>query len=234
MDHCCNRLYQDTFDDARAKKEMRDYRSTGVKKSSRPLVSILHQFPLEGKTQLDIGAGIGALIFEAFDRGLTKATYIDIAAGFRKEFLQEAGNRKLTERVDARLGDFMDLHQEVGPADLVTLDKVICCYEDYEDLVRQSVRKARRWYIYSVPRDVWWVRLVHGLGLLINKIRKDKIRSFIHPTETIEALIEEAGFQAVAVQRQREWEVKAFERTSSLPSGQVVEEGGLGRVKDRA
>ncbi|PHN05960.1 methyltransferase domain-containing protein [Flavilitoribacter nigricans] len=216
MDSCCNQAYQQTFDDASAAKEMKDYLAGGVKKSSRPFLAVLQQLPLRGRTQLDIGAGIGAMILESFNRGLATATYVDIAAGYRQTFLQEATNRELTGQIDAKLGDFTELHATVDPADLVTLDKVICCYEDYEGLVRHSLSKARRWYVYSIPREVWWVRLVHVVVEKIRKIRGGQFRSFIHPAGKIEAMVEAAGFKMIAMQRRREWEVKAFERVSEV------------------
>lgn len=215
MDSCCNQAYQQLFDDASAEKEMKEYLSKGIKKSSRPFLATLKQLPLNGKTQVDIGGGIGALILESFDRGLAKATYVDIAAGYREKFLEEVSKRNLTGQIEAKLGDFLELHTTVETADLVTLDKVICCYENYEGLVRHSVSKARRWYVYSIPREVWWVRLVHGVGLWIRKIKRDKFRSYIHPSKEIEALVKAAGFREVASKRQREWEVKAFEKQSS-------------------
>ena len=116
MDSCCKEKYQNVFDAAGAKKEMADYLAKGVKKSSRPLAETLKSLPLKDCTLLDIGAGIGALIFESFEKGLRKATYVDIAEAYRQIFLQEVEKRALEAKVSSQSGDFVELHQHDAKA----------------------------------------------------------------------------------------------------------------------
>ena len=60
------------------------------------------------------------------------------------------GPKRHGSRIEFRLGDFLTLAPELAAADLVTLDRVVCCYTDFEPLLRVSASKARRWYALSV------------------------------------------------------------------------------------
>lgn len=43
---------------------------------------------------------------------------------------EEAKRKGLDDRIRFYHGDFVDLASEIPPADIVTLDRVICCYPD--------------------------------------------------------------------------------------------------------
>src|SRR6478752_4840168 len=63
------------------------------------------------------------------------------------------------ERVRYLDGDFVALADRVEPADLVALDRVICCYPDMTALVGRSAALARRRYGVVYPRDTWLGRV---------------------------------------------------------------------------
>jgi hypothetical protein len=86
-------------------------------------------------------------------------------------------------------GDFVDLAPEVAPADVVTLDRVICCYHDVEALVGRSAERAQRLYGVVYPRRTWWTRTSFTFINLINRLRRTPFRAFLHPPATVDALI---------------------------------------------
>ena len=209
--HCCQQLYDTTFDRKRAESELQRYQRKGIPKTTRPLVEAVRDLPLQDMTLLDIGGGMGSVVFELLDRGMAEATHVELSSAYRRVFLSEVERRELSERVTSWQGDFLDLYDRTEPADLVTLDKVICCYENYEELVGRSVAKTRRWYAYSIPRDVWWVRIGHWLGEQIKRLRKNSFETFLHPPDEIEHLLEQAGFRKIEQRHQREWLIAVFE-----------------------
>ena len=213
MECCCNPSYQDMFDDKSAKKELKSYKSKGVKKSTRPLISILQDLPIKGSTLLDIGGGVGIISFELFKRGLAKSTSVDISVAYTQTFQQEAEIAKLSDKIDTYTGDFLSIEKNLPPADLVTLDKVICCYKNYQGLVGTSVAKAQKWYVYTLPRDVWWVRWVQNIGQRIMKLSGSKFESFVHPTAEIEDVVVSHGFRKINTKYHLQWMTVAYEKT---------------------
>ena len=59
--NCCQQLYDSTFDRKRAESELINYRRKGPRKDTRALLEALSGLPLNGKSLLDIGGGIGAI-----------------------------------------------------------------------------------------------------------------------------------------------------------------------------
>lgn len=212
MSCCQNKLYNNTFDRKRAKEELENYRTTGPKKNSLPLINFLKQLELKDASILDIGSGVGAVILELFEQGIKHASYNDFSTAYLEAFQEEAEKRSILSQVDFYIGDFLESHRKVENADLVTLDKVICCYENYEELVTFSIQKAKRWYAYSVPRDVWWVKVVHYFEQKIKWIKGNPFRTFVHPTHKIEEIISKNGFKKIHNHFKGEWQTVVFEK----------------------
>ena len=81
---------------------------------------------------------------------MQRAVSVEAAAAYVEAARAEALRRGHGSRIEFRLGDFLTLAPELAAADLVTLDRVVCCYTDFEPLLRVSASKARRWYALSV------------------------------------------------------------------------------------
>jgi 2-polyprenyl-3-methyl-5-hydroxy-6-metoxy-1,4-benzoquinol methylase len=201
------------FDAAKASQDLDDYLRTGYKKSSRPLFRLLDKLAVGGLNLLDIGGGIGAIPFELFNRGLARATHYDISPAYVQTFLAEASRRGLVDKVTSVEGDFTTLHENVPDADIVTLDKVICCYPDFESLVRHSSEKAGHWYVISLPREHWLVRIGMLIDYWLQKWRTGKaFRTYFHPVSKIIDQLERTGFRRREQVFQREWTALLFER----------------------
>ena len=212
MSSCCSAVYQNKFDAQRAQKELIEYHEMGPKKTSQPLVAAVQQLPLDNCSVLDIGGGIGVQSFAALERGAAFSTHIDISQAYCQTFLNEAERQGLQDKVSSQQGDFLEVAPQLDPADLVVLDKVICCYKDYEMLVKQSVAKAGKWYAFTLPRDVWWVRWVHGTEQFFKRRKPNYFPSFVHPTTDVEQMVREAGFVKKSETTQREWQTFVFEK----------------------
>jgi len=60
-------------------------------------------------------------------------------------------------------GDVVALTEQLTPADVVTLDTVICCYPFLPPLLDAATRPGPRLVGLTYPRDVWWMRIVMNL-----------------------------------------------------------------------
>jgi hypothetical protein len=112
---------------------------------------------------LDIGGGVGVIQYELLAAGLDHDTYVEASTAYFNAARTEAQQRGYSEQVSYHRGSFVELAQEIAPADIVTLDRVICCYPDMQKLVGLSAVLARKWYGLVYPRDTWWTRI----GLMV-------------------------------------------------------------------
>lgn len=91
-------------------------------------------------------------------------------------------------------GDFLDVSGQLSSADIVTLDRVVCCYPEYERFLEASLRHAGRIFALSYPLDLWYVRMWVSLQNVARAIIRNAFRSFIHPVSAMENVIRREGF----------------------------------------
>jgi magnesium-protoporphyrin O-methyltransferase len=126
----------------------------------------------------------------------------------------EAERQGHADRVRHLQGNFVDLAAEIPPADIVTLDRVICCYHDMEQMVNLSAQKARRLYGLVYPRDKWWVKIVVLIYYNVRHwIQRNPFRNYVHPTEAVEAVVRKNGLERTFVREMGPWQVVVFTRT---------------------
>ena len=120
--------------------------------------------------------------------------------------------RELRDRVTYLTGDFVELGPSLAPADLVALDRVVCCYPDMQALVRLSASRALRRYGLVYPRDSWWIRAASVAFNGTNRLLRRRFRFHAHRTADVEATVAAAGLRRVDVRRTLFWQVAVFER----------------------
>lgn len=79
----------------------------------------------------------------------------------------------------------MDLAPQLPPADLVTLEKVICCYPDMRTLVSLSSAHARRLYGFVIPREMWSMKVGIRLANLALRLQRNPFRHSCIPREIL-------------------------------------------------
>jgi len=163
------------FDARTARRQLTAYRRSGPTGSTRRLIEAIKAAGVDGATVLDIGGGVGVVGFELLAAGADRLTDVDAARAYVAVARREATRRGLDDRATFRHGDFVALAEAVDAADIVTLDRVICCYGDWAALVDRSVARARRLYCLVYPTDRWWTRAAVGMGNLMLRLSR---RSF--------------------------------------------------------
>jgi magnesium-protoporphyrin O-methyltransferase len=77
-------------------------------------------------------------------------------------------------------GDFVDLAPRLPRADVVTLDRVVCCYPAYEPLLTAAMDHASHAVGLSYPRDRWYVRRGMAFENGLRRLRGGAFRTFVH------------------------------------------------------
>ena len=200
------------FDRKTAAKKLDEYRRRGPDKTTRLLIDALTTDGVEGMTLLDIGGGVGAVQNELLKAGVQSATGVEASSAYLATARAETERQGHADRVTHRHGNFVDLAPDVPPADIVTLDRVICCYHDMQRLVDLSSARAKRLYGAVYPRDTWWTRLGLALGNAFLRLGRNPFRTFVHPSQAVDAVICGNGLKQRFYQQTFIWQVVVYAR----------------------
>lgn len=204
------------FDRGEARKKLRHYRRRGPDKTTRMLIedlrAALAASDAHDSVLLDIGAGIGAIHHELLNGRVSRAVHVDASTAQLAAAREETERRGHSGRVEFVFGDFVALADTIPAADIVTLDRVICCYDDMPQLVVRSSEKSRFVYGAVYPREGWWTRLAVRGSNLVFRLKGSPFRTFVHPPSAIDALLVSRGFRRRSVRRTVAWEVAVYAR----------------------
>lgn len=111
--------------------------------------------------------------------------------GFDREF--KAEHRMVGDRIEFRFGEFVEISGDLPAADVVTLDRVICCFEDMPALVHEAASGAGRALASAYPHDAWWVEFALRFEIACHRARRCAFRMYHEPTAAIDVVIRDAG-----------------------------------------
>ncbi len=210
---CCQcQGIESQFDAKLAAKELNSYRRRGPRRGTRMRIEALGAEGIKGMTLLDIGGGIGAIQHELLSAGVSSATNVEASLTYMEAAKEEAQRRGHGDRVSYQPGDFVDLASAIEPADIVTLDAVICCYHDMEGLVGLSSQRARKLYGFVYPCDTWWMKVIFTVGNFYFWARRRSFRLFLHPTQAIDTVLRRNGFQQRFYRKTQFFQVVVYAR----------------------
>jgi magnesium-protoporphyrin O-methyltransferase len=213
-DCCTPKGYRQVFSERAARAQARNYRRNGLDQTSRHIVELLKDQGVDGLTLLEIGGGIGAIQIELLKAGLARAISVELTPTYEAtatELLREAG---LEDRVDRRVMDFVDAGSEVGEADIVVMNRVICCYPDLPRLAGAAADHTRGILVLSFPKERWWTRVLMWMANAGMGIARREFRIFLHPLAKILATGEQHGLKLSIDRPGVFWEIAAMRRAT--------------------
>jgi magnesium-protoporphyrin O-methyltransferase len=209
------------FDRKHALQDRARYERKGPDPSTGLILEELRPLARTGDTLLDIGGGIGVLDLVLHRSiGLREAVLVEAApdsVAVARELWDQSAE---PARLRAIVGDFAQIPFRVT-AEIVTLDRVVCCYPDFSTLLRTAAASATRVLALSYPRDRWYIRLVFLFENLMRRITRNPFRTFVHPPEGIRQVLESAGLRRTGQRSTLLWLVESWRRTGvdSLTGG---------------
>ncbi len=203
------------FDRQRALGDRRRYERDGPDITTVLLLEVLRPVIRAEDTLLDVGGGIGVLDLELLREGVREALLVEAAPQYVAVARELAAHAGRHERFRAVLGDFTGI-SPAPAAEIVTLDRVVCCYPDFAELLRRSAASCRRVLAMSFPRDRWYVRLVFSLENLLRKVKGNPFRTFVHPPSGMAAVLHGAGWRRLAVRSTSVWSIERWGRGDAV------------------
>lgn len=211
---CCE-LTDRAFSEAEAQSELRAFRRRGATGQSRLIIEAIRTLGGRDMTLLDIGGGVGALYHTLFEDVLLRAIHVDASSAYLRAAREEAERRGHAADVQFIHADFTEVAGTLPQVDLVTLDRVVCCYPDFRALIAAAASKAGRALALSYPRETWYVRLGLVIENLLQRLRRDPFRGFVHPVEEIDGILRAGGLRRTSVKRLFVWETALYLRTGA-------------------
>jgi 2-polyprenyl-3-methyl-5-hydroxy-6-metoxy-1,4-benzoquinol methylase len=209
--NCCQ-ITDNTFTEAEAKANLKDYRKRGPANQTKLILEAVRSLGLKDAVLLDIGGGVGAIHHELLKDIASEATHVDASSAYLKAATDEAKRLGHSGQVKFIHADFTDVAEELHPADVVTLDRVVCCYPDFRSLLRSAARKSRRAIAMTYPRETWYIRLALRVINFFLWVSRNPFRVFLHPVHEMESLLNSEGMQKVSIRRLFVWEMALYQR----------------------
>jgi magnesium-protoporphyrin O-methyltransferase len=144
--------------------------------------------------------------------GISSATNVEASTAYVEVSKEEAERQGYADRVSYQHGNFIDVAPAVADADIVTLDRVICCYPDAQALVSLSAARARHLYGVVYPQYGWFNTVfVAGLNVVF-RLRRCAMRSFLHRPEVVDAIVRSHGLQRRFYRTSFPWQIVVYSR----------------------
>lgn len=211
---CCHhcRDAESLFDRRDAADRLARYRRRGPERTTRLLIDELRAAGVRDARVLDIGGGVGVVHHELLRAGAALAVDVDASTAYLAAARGESEQQGHAARVTYIHGDFVALAPSIAPAEIVALDRVVCCYPDMPALVGAAAARATRLIGLVYPRDGWWVRAGVGAINLGLRLQRSAFRVFCHPTAAVDAELRRAGLAPRARRLSGPWQVVVYER----------------------
>lgn len=209
---CCDQDFQRLFDEREAEHDLAAWRRDGPPAATRELIHVLGAGGLTG-TVLDIGAGIGMVHLELLAAGATRAVDVDASSAYLAAAKAEAERRGVVEQVEYRFGDVVELAASLPPAEVVALDRVICCYPDLAGLLAAAFATGPRLIGLVHPTDGPLIRGSMTLFNAVSRLLRRHHSFYVHRRAEIDRLMREAGFAERHRGGGRFWKVTVYARS---------------------
>lgn len=214
MSGCCGPGdLDDFFSPRRAQDKARRYLREGLNPEGRRILELLRHRGLQGSSVLEVGGGIGALALELVRGGAARATNVELSRSYEPVAADLISRAGLSGRIDRRVGDIVAEGDAIPAADVVILQRVVCCYPDAKGLVEAGARRAKRELVLTLPVDRWWFGIPVTIANLWLRLSGSKFRAFVHPTRVVVASAQRAGLQLDQRRVGLIWQMLVFART---------------------
>jgi SAM-dependent methyltransferase len=210
---CCARHGQEEFfGEKTAAHDARKYRRKGPDPMARSLARRAAARGVDGASVLEIGGGVGQVALELLKAGAASAEVVELLPAYEPLVHELASEAGVGERISFRTADLVAEPGSAVPADLVVLNKVVCCTPDGVALAGIAASLARRTLVLSFPRRVWWARAGLATLNLYLRLRGRRFRVFVHPQAALEGAVEAQGLARASERNGPLFRIAAFER----------------------
>ena len=216
MSGCCDSSgYRGVFNTKAAERYVRTFGKKGLDSTAAPMVGALCSKGVDGASVLEVGAGAGTAIVSLLEAGASRAVAFEISSAYEGPAGRLREERGIEAPVEWHTDDFVAMADTVGSADVVFLNRVVCCYPDMEELIDAVTAKSTRLLAVSYPRDRLSFRFLARIMNAWLKFRKNTFRVFLHDPAMVASRVAAGGLREVAAGTTPGWHWKVWERQAA-------------------
>ncbi|MBL4655806.1 MAG: methyltransferase domain-containing protein [Bacteroidia bacterium] len=201
------------FDEKEARKKLKEFRKNGTSKLANILLEAIKQNNIDNKTLLDIGGGIGGMQYDLLKSGVSEVTSVDASIAYHNVAEKETASQGFSNSIKRHHGDFVELSYEIPQHDIVTMDKVICCYDDIQGLIDHSSKKCNETYGVIYPIDSVIAKWLQNVVNVFFKVFKNGFQVFIHSRSDIEEILSNNGFKPKFRKTHWVWQICVYTKS---------------------
>jgi hypothetical protein len=195
-----------------ARRSLKRYRTKGLDELERRMVASAGEGGLDGMRVLEIGGGIGTLQTELLERGAERGEIVELVPAWEPYARELAREKGLEERTVFRVVDVIEDPDLVAVADVVLMNRVVCCSPDGVALTGRAARLTRRTLVLSFPRDAVWIRAGLRVVNAFLRLGRRSFRVFAHPRAALFAAAEAEGLSLAESGHGLAWEFVTLRR----------------------
>ena len=207
MSGCCARDYEKVFGRKAAARDARRWRRRGLRGSARDVVELAGD--VHGATVLEVGGGVGAIELELLAAGAERTTNVELSSAYETVAEELAAERGVADRMEHRVGDFVEEAAAIPAHDVVVMHRVVCCYPDVDALVEAGATHARTRLVLTYPQERRVLRAAIAAVDVVMRVSGSSFQAYLHPLARIAA----AATGMELVERRRRgfvWETAVF------------------------
>ena len=135
---------------------------------------------------------------------------VDASNGYLEVVKSHAVENDYMDKAQFQYGDFVEKANEINMYDFVTLDKVVCCYPDYESLLDQALKKCENTIALIFPIGGPIPKIFVQIEKIYFYLKKISFGTYIHSPRDIEKFIVSKGFKTVHKKISFPWHVQIY------------------------
>ncbi len=211
---CCAVGLNEIFNDRIARHEARRFLRRGLPRRSRKLLAaITRSMSLAGADSLEVGAGIGAITITLLRAGESRARIVDAAPAYVAAARRLAAECGVADHLDIELADYAAWETTDVMVDLIVMDRVVCCYPAWLELLQPASRQARKIIALTYPRTAWWTRFGVAAVNQLQRMRRMSFRVYVHSPAAMHEALRRLGFSTRVEGHHGPWEILVATRT---------------------
>lgn len=217
MSECCRAApCEEIFDSQTAGSDLDEYLEHGLGDlEERMVAAIPPEAVSSARRVLEIGGGIGVIQAELLLKGADTGEVVELVRAYEPYALRLATKLGLSGRTTFRVADLIEDPGAAVDADVVVMNRVVCCSEDGLRLTGVAAGLARRVLALSYPRSLTILRVAEWLQQPFARLFRRRYRFYIHDSRAIQRAATANGMQLLSSWHGLFWEYSVFDRPGS-------------------